>query len=87
MITKLEALKGIRDSWETVRILQARIHTTLHADLFSIVPRMTNFQEVPGSLLLLFVVSVLENTLKQLRNQGAFSYTGWHLGGLMTASK
>jgi hypothetical protein len=87
MITNPEVLKGIRDSWETVRILEARINTTLNADLFSLVPRMTNFQEIPDSLLLLFAVSVLETTLKQLRDQKVFSYTGWQLGGLMAASK
>jgi len=87
MITNPEVLKGIRDSWETVRILQARIHTTLHAGLFSLVPVMTNFQEVPESLLLLFAVSVLETTLEQLRDQRVFVYKRRGLKGLMNASK
>jgi hypothetical protein len=87
MITDPEALKGIRDSWNTVRSLEARIQTTLHPGLFSLVPAMTNFQEVPDSLLLFFAVSVLETTLKQLRHQKTFFYKGWQLGGLMTASK
>jgi hypothetical protein len=87
MITDPEALKGIRDSWNTVRILEARIQTTLHPGLFSLVPVMTNFQEVPDSLLLLFAVSVLETTLEQLRDQGVFVYKGRGLNGLMNASK
>jgi hypothetical protein len=86
-ITDPEALKRIRDSWETVRILEARIQTTLHAGLFSLVPQMTNFQEVPDSLLLLFAISVLENTLEQLRRQRVFMYKRRGLKGLIKASK
>jgi hypothetical protein len=68
-------------------MLQARIHTTLQAGPLSLVPMMTNFQEVPDSLLLLFGVSVLENTLEELRNQGVFVCKGRGLKGLMNASK
>ncbi len=86
MITNPEVLQSLRDSWATVRILEARIQTTLHAGLFALVPQMTNFQEVPDSLLLLFAVSVLENTLKKLRDQGVFPSKGQELGRLMQES-
>jgi hypothetical protein len=86
MITDPKALQHIRDSWNTVRILEARINTTLHAGLFSLVPTLTNFQEVPDSLLLVFAVSVLQDTLKQLRKQKVFACEGDGLERLMKAS-
>jgi hypothetical protein len=87
MIKDPEARQRIRDSWKTVRKLQARIHTALQPTLFSLVPSMTNFREVPDSLLLLFAVSVLENALDELRNQGVFSSRGSELGRLIEASR
>jgi hypothetical protein len=72
MIADRKALQHIRNSWETVRILEARINTTLKAGLFSLVPMATNFQEVPESLLLLFATFVLEDTLQQFYDQGVF---------------
>jgi hypothetical protein len=86
MITDQEKLQRIRDSWTTVRILEARINTTLNVGLFSLVPMLTNFQEVPESLLLLFAISVLEHTLKHLRDQGVFACKGDGLERLMKAS-
>jgi hypothetical protein len=86
MIKNPEELQHIRESWRTVRMLQAKIDTTMSAHLFSLVPAMTNFRVVPESLLLLFAVSVLENTLEELRNQGVFVYKGRGLKGLMDAS-
>jgi hypothetical protein len=86
MITDPRRLQHIRDSWNTVRILEARITTTLNAGLFSLVPMLTNFKEVPESLLLLFAVSILEDTLEQLRDQGVFACQGRELERLMKAS-
>jgi hypothetical protein len=86
MITDSKKLQHIRDSWNTVRILEARIKRTLNAGLFSLVPMMTNFKEVPESLLLLFAISVLEDTLEQLRDQGLFACEGRGLERLMKAS-
>jgi hypothetical protein len=72
MLTDPEALQHIRDSWKTVRILQARINTIHTPTIFSVVPVADNFQEVPESLLLLFATSVLEDTLEKLCDQGVF---------------
>jgi hypothetical protein len=55
MITDSKKLQHIRDSWNTVRILEARIKRTLNAGLFALVPMMTNFKQVPESLLLLLL--------------------------------
>ncbi len=87
MITDQKALNRIRESWRTVRILEARISTSLGAGIFSLVPMATGFREVPESLLLLFAMSVLEDTLKQLRDEGAFSCSRSELRRLMDSSR
>src|SRR4030095_5028470 len=75
-----------RDSWRTVRTVDAMIRTNLNAGIFSMVPAATGFARVPESLLLVFAVSVLEDTLRQLRDEGEFcSRDG--LGRLMKASQ
>jgi hypothetical protein len=76
MLTDPEALQHIRDSWKTVRILQARINTIHTPTIFSVVPVADNFREVAESLLLLFATSVLEDTLEKLCDQGVFAQTG-----------
>jgi hypothetical protein len=87
MITDQKALDRIRESWCTVRILEARISTSLSAGIFSLAPMATGFREVPESLLLLFAMSVLEDTLKQLRDEGAFSCSRSELKRLMDSSR
>jgi hypothetical protein len=90
MITDPEALQRIRESWKTVRILQAKIDTTMSAHPLSLLPAMTNFRVVPESLLLVFATSVLEDTLRQLQHQGIFGPKEpqqWGLGRLIVESR
>jgi hypothetical protein len=69
MVKDPDALIRIRGSWRTVRTLEAMIQTNLNAGLFSLVPTMTGFTRIPESLLLVFAVPVLEDTLRQLRDE------------------
>ena len=63
------------------------IKTNTAPVLYSIVPHATGFARVPESLLLIFAVSVLEEALKCLCAEGAFSAQRAELGALMKASK
>ena len=87
MISDQQRLAEIREAWSTVRILQARIQTTLNAGLFSLVPAATGFREVPDSLLLLFAFSVFEDALLQLRDEGVFRARGNRVSDLMDGSQ
>lgn len=88
MIKNAEALGSIRESWKTVRILEGMIRTNANSGtIFTLIPAATGFAVVPESLLLLFAVSVLEDTLRQLRDEGVFNCSRNELKPLMDASR
>ena len=72
MIQDKASLKNVRDSWKTVRVVDAQIATNMNAGIFSLVPTATGFSVVPESLLLVFAVAVLEEVLVELEDQGTF---------------
>lgn len=88
MISDEKVLREIRESWCTVRILEARIAATCTDGLiFSLLPAATNFREIPESLLLLWAISVLESSLEQLRDERVFVFKGRGLKDLLRASQ
>ena len=87
MVTDLAALEELRQSWRTVRTTQAMIRTNTAPFIFSMVPAVTGFARVPESLLLVFGLSVLEDALRSICDQGAFSSKSKQLGPLMGASR
>ncbi len=88
MVSDKASLKQIQESWKTVRIVEARIRTTLNSpSIFSFLPRATGFSSVPESLLLVFGVSVLEDALRQMRDEKLFQSQRTELSHLMKASK
>jgi len=87
MIQDQAALSKIRESWRTVRTIEAEMESNLNAGLFSLVPKATGFSRYAESLLLLFAVSVLEDALKQLRVERVFRSRGDSLGLMMEESK
>jgi hypothetical protein len=87
MITNKVVLARTRESWRTVREIEAMIQKTVNTPIiFSLVPLATGFSRVPESLLLLFAVSVLEDALKQLREEKLFSSKP-NLKAMMQASR
>lgn len=87
MIKNAETLGSIRESWRTVRTLEGMIQTNTNSGIiFTLIPAATGFATVPESLLLLFAVSVLEDTLRQLRDEGVFNCSRNELKRLMDAS-
>jgi len=88
MVSDQEFLKQIRESWKTVRTAEAMIQTNLNSpSIFSLIPRATGFSSVPESLLLVFGVSVLEDALRQMRDENIFQSQRTELSRLMKASK
>ena len=86
MIQDKASLKNVRDSWKTVRVVDAQIATNMNAGIFSLVPTATGFSVVPESLLLVFAVAVLEEVLVELEDQGTF-YSRKGLKRLMEGSQ
>ena len=87
MVTDLPTLENLRQSWHTVRVTQAMIQANTAPLIFSMVPAATGFARLPESLLLVFGVSVLEDALRQICDEGAFSSKRKQLGSLMEASR
>ena len=88
MIKNAEALGSIRESWRTVRTLEGMIQTnTSSGTIFTLIPAATGFVTVPESLLLLFAMSVLEDVLRQLRDEGVFNCSRIELKRLMDGSR
>ena len=77
----------LRESWRSVRTIEAMIQANTGPVLGSLIPHATGFARVPESLLLIFSVSVLEAALKHFRNKGDFTSPGIELRALMKASK
>ena len=87
MINDPTVVADIQASWATVRMIQARIRTTLNAGIFSLVPAATNLREIPDSLLLVFSLSAIEGALNALVDQGTFQAPNRKLGTLMHSSR
>jgi hypothetical protein len=77
----------LQASWHSVRAVEAMIQTNTAPTLYSLVPHVTSFAQVPESLLLVFATSVLEAALLHLRDAGRFRCERSELGSLMKASK
>jgi hypothetical protein len=88
MIKNAATLGSIRESWRTVRTLEGMIQTnTSSGTIFTLIPAATGFVTVPESLLLLFAMSVLEDVLRQLRDEGVFNCSRNELKRLMDGSR
>lgn len=77
----------IVESWKTVRMVEAQITTNTGGTIFALIPQATGFARIPESLLLVFAVSVLDDALSCLRDEGAFSSPGRTLDARMKASR
>ena len=87
MIKNAETLASIRESWRTVRTLEGMIRTNTNSGaIFTLIPAATGFANIPESLLLLFAMSVLEDALRQLRDEEVFNCSRNELKQLMDAS-
>lgn len=78
---------GITESWRTVRIVEAQIQTNTGNTIYSLIPHATGFARVAESLLLVFAVSVLEDSLRGQCQEGAFASRRKELSPLMRASR
>ena len=88
MIQDSMKLQEIRDTWVTVRIFQAKVTTNLNAAFVGGgIPQTHEFRNLAHSLILLFAFSVLEDVLKQLKQEKVFSSGTNQLGDLMYFSK
>ena len=88
MIRDESVANGIRKSWDTVRMAEARVKTNAAAGMFGGgVPLTMDFVDFSHSLVLLFAFSVLEDVLHQSRDEGRFESGNSKLGTLMFASK
>jgi hypothetical protein len=87
MTHALHRRADLSESWKTVRVIEAMIQANTGGIIFSLVPNASGFARIPESLLLVFAVSVLEDALECLRDEGAFSSRKKGLSALMKASK
>ena len=87
MIKDSEVLDSIRSSWETVRISQAMVQTNLNFAFAFGGFQSHDFRKLCYSLVLLFAYSVLEDSLRELKQQGVFQAENLKLGTLMHSSK
>ncbi len=83
-----EILDQVRRTWGTVRVVQASIKANLNAGMTGFgVPLSMDFFDLSHSLVLLFAFSVLEEVLRQARDEGRFNCGRNTLGALMSASQ
>src|SRR5690349_25003410 len=87
MIKSPDDLERIRASWRTVRDVDARVKSGQNARIFTLVSDVAGIPEIAESLLLVFGTSVLEDALKQLKEEGAFACPRFELKALMRASR
>jgi len=87
MLKDPKTLKDIQSSWETVRLVQAMVRTNLNAGAFGLIPQTDQFRNLAHNLVLFFAFSVLEDALKQCRDEELFVSKGSELRRLMEASK
>ena len=87
MLKEQSKLQDIRDSWETVRIVQAMVQANLRLGIMGPIPNTDEFKNLAHSLVLLFAFSVLQDTLQQLCDENEFTSRSRKLGALMENSK
>lgn len=87
MITDPKSRQAVRASWKSVRVLDAQIRATTGPNIFSLIPAATGFARVPESLLQVFAVSVLQEALERIQEEGVFRATRPGLKGLMDGSR
>jgi hypothetical protein len=87
MIRDSEVLASIQSSWKTVRISQAMVRTNLSVALVFGGFQSHDFRGSCYSLVLLFAYSVLEDSLRELNQQGVFQADNLRLATLMHSSR
>jgi len=87
MVKDQAALQNIQASWKTVRTVQGSVGANLASAMGMFGGVSHNFRDLAHSLVLLFAFSVLEDTLKQLRDESAFTSDSSQLGKLMERSE
>ena|SRR5688572_19760002 len=90
MIRDATILQQLQDEWGNVRLSQAMVKTNLAAASSGLIGGISvshGFRDYCHGLTLLFGFSVLENVLRQLRDEGHFACPGWMVGPLMAASR
>ena len=88
MVKDQAALQNIQASWKNVRTFQDRVSANLASSMGGWdVGVSHNFRDLAHSLVLLFAFSVLEDKLRQLRDESAFTSDSSQLGKLMERSK
>lgn len=89
MIKDQARLGGYQKEWDTVREFQNKIQRHLTATMIGIdaIGASHELRDISHNLVLLFVFSVLEDVLKQLKDEGKFNAKKNSLKCLMDSSK
>jgi hypothetical protein len=88
MIKDSTKKQEIEDDWKGVRSFQSRIQTHLNiSGGIGSIGATHQLRNISHNLVLLFAFSVLETTLKQLRDENVFKEKNNGLRGLMYSSK
>lgn len=86
MISDLEVLKEIRESWDGVRNIHGIVYRSIVGSVGS-APFVIFIADIAHNLPFLHACSVLNDVLEQLRDEGEFKCNGRTLGKLAHASK
>ncbi len=87
MIADPIVLQEVRDSWETVRESRNVIVGNMNSASMVGRPPASEFRDLCFNLLLIVAFSVIEDVLRQLRDEGKFSCKDHRLKPLMKSSR
>ena len=87
MITDPGALQDVRDSWEFVRESRNVIVGNCNVATFVVGFNQQGIRDICFNLLFASAISVLEDVLRQLRDEGKFTCKDNRLGPLMASSR
>jgi hypothetical protein len=87
MIRDASKLKELQETWQSVRTAEATIKAASSLPFVHAEVAMHYVREYLFDLMLVYVFSVLDDVLRQLRDEGVFTSKGTNLKALMDGSR